>query len=1159
MASIALTVAGNAVLPGIGGLVGGFIGGLVDSVIMKNLTKTTGGPQLDSLKVMTADYGRPIPYVYGQARISGNVIWSSDFIEHKHPPGGKGGLLGGKAAYTYTVDCAIAFCVGPIQQYLTLLADNNIDKVLWHLGNRQWCDGIQLYTGTEDQTIDPIIESYTTASKTPAYRGTAYVRFQGLDLSHFGNRIPSVTARIIGITPTITSQSLSSATADGFQALDTGLLGPSSVLGDGAIVRIGTQNGRLALAVWGVAGDGVTIIGGSNILNDQRGLDTSTANVTSAVGWFGYAGAFNRGGYILLNPGTSSTELVYVVNPTTCNVVRSGGAGGATFCFPMSNPLSGGGGACMVGGYDGSRVWLRQYSAEGFNFDFIDGTTDIYALPGYAPVRGLTPYWNGGNGRLTLQNTAAPYDLKVVSISGGYRQSPTIGQIDSIYNVWDYSEDGVTAIPVNPYGNGNYIIQSGNKLYGICVVEGGTQLTNTVQTIPDGWKLMSVGSDGLSAVFWSGGSVSTIQLTPTSFGNFLNVGTYPGAMANPSGPGYAISPSTFLIDDGPNAQILRLNENQGLTVGFIVADQLIRSSLTSDDYDVSVLNQELVGYVITQPMSARAAIEPLQGYAGFDLVETDGQLVAVLRHGTPDVTIADDDLGVRGPTEIRVVPIQVERKADSDLTRILYVDFVDAGNNFNTNTVVAQRQNTAATAVTKTQLSIVMLPTKAQQVSEELLYDGWLQHQTVTIHVPISYVRVNPGDVVQAQDKIFRVENVTYGKNVIQIVGSPTMPRPNYALEVQASPTIDIVLSPLIDTPLAYFELPPLTDGANEDVPTIYIANLLSGAFADGYRGGTLFQWDFARLMWNGIDILPQPATWGTLSTPLAALNYGRALEEEGAFINPALSVGLKLASGTLNSTTADVVRASGANAAVIYDPAFPSAGEVIEFTTATMVSAGQYILSGLLRGRRGTTPQAWAAGARFIILDATGLTTLAEELSLTDNGKTLRFCAVTSGQNLEDANHQVVDFAVTGRSIQCLPPVRVRSGLKSNGDLAISWHRQARQAFQLYDHMTTPLGTDTDTYTAVVLAEDGQTVLRMLGTAATPLPGPAYTYVIADQWADATANGGAPGTLSIRQVSTRVGPGAPALWAVPVQAVAAPPPVTPPDTATTTPAATAS
>ena len=73
------------------------------------------GSKLQDLKIQTSTYGNAIAKVRGRARVAGNLIWGTKFIEHKKTSrqGGKGG--GAKVTeYSYSVSFAVSICKGPI-------------------------------------------------------------------------------------------------------------------------------------------------------------------------------------------------------------------------------------------------------------------------------------------------------------------------------------------------------------------------------------------------------------------------------------------------------------------------------------------------------------------------------------------------------------------------------------------------------------------------------------------------------------------------------------------------------------------------------------------------------------------------------------------------------------------------------------------------------------------------------------------------------------------------------------------------------------------------------------------------------------------------------------------------------------------------------------
>lgn len=185
-------------------------GNFIDQKLFSTTTKIEG-QRLQDLRFQTSSYGAVIPKVYGTTRVAGNVIWSTNFVEHKtttsHRSGGKGG--GGSktetTAYDYSISLAIQICKGPIKGIGRVWLDGKLAGVN-HTGS--WSDGktgtvkgaaFTLYFGTETQTSNSFMEAHLGVGNVPAYRGTAYIVIQNMYLTDFGNRVPQFTFEVIGV------------------------------------------------------------------------------------------------------------------------------------------------------------------------------------------------------------------------------------------------------------------------------------------------------------------------------------------------------------------------------------------------------------------------------------------------------------------------------------------------------------------------------------------------------------------------------------------------------------------------------------------------------------------------------------------------------------------------------------------------------------------------------------------------------------------------------------------------------------------------------------------------------------------------------------------------------------------------------------------------
>lgn len=203
MATILLSAAGGALGSSIGGsflglsasvlgrAAGATLGRVIDAKILGAGSPAVETGKIDRFRLTGASEGTPIGDVHGRARVSGQVVWATQFQETVTTSGGgKGGASQPRVReYSYSVSLAIALCKGEIMRV-----------------GRIWADGIEIssadlnmrvYPGSESQLPDPKIEAVEGADQAPAYRGTAYVVFEDLALAPYGNRVPQFSFEVM--------------------------------------------------------------------------------------------------------------------------------------------------------------------------------------------------------------------------------------------------------------------------------------------------------------------------------------------------------------------------------------------------------------------------------------------------------------------------------------------------------------------------------------------------------------------------------------------------------------------------------------------------------------------------------------------------------------------------------------------------------------------------------------------------------------------------------------------------------------------------------------------------------------------------------------------------------------------------------------------------
>lgn len=202
MATLLLSAAGAAVGAGFGGTVlglsgavlgravGATLGRAIDQRILGAGSEPVDIGRIDRLRLTGAGEGGAVGQLWGRMRISGQIIWATEFAETvRRRRTGKGAPKPKVNEYSYSVSLAIALCEGEALRLGRIWADGN------EISSRDL--NLRFYPGSETQLPDPLIEAVEGPGKAPAYRGLAYVVIEDLELSPFGNRVPQFSFEIV--------------------------------------------------------------------------------------------------------------------------------------------------------------------------------------------------------------------------------------------------------------------------------------------------------------------------------------------------------------------------------------------------------------------------------------------------------------------------------------------------------------------------------------------------------------------------------------------------------------------------------------------------------------------------------------------------------------------------------------------------------------------------------------------------------------------------------------------------------------------------------------------------------------------------------------------------------------------------------------------------
>ena len=1132
MASIVLSAAGQAVLPGIGGTVlgalGRYGGGIVDQKIGLTGGRKISGPRLESLKVQDSRYGAGIPVIYGRARVAGQVIWASALIETAHEDhvggGGKGG--GGSVSatrYAYSVHCAVAIGSGPLARLASVWADGKViyDGLNWKNG---LADSAQYYSGDALQNPDPVLEAALGTGNVPAYRGVAYVVFENLQLADFGNRLPNLTFEIIAnqaaaapavgafVDPGLMSDNFGIATQAGTPPLivagDSRRVSQAAVLG---MVNASAASGAAAFTA--VTYD----LGGGTPVELGRATSAvfTTDNALASIAWTlapdrRYAAAV---AITSTSPNALATLALYDVSaaqwgaPLQLNLKN----------FPKSiiwlDALR-----FAVADHNGSQLGVQVFARAGMN---------LVAL-------GFYPVWGAGSAanRFTVgTGQFIPLQGGVLMLAGNASLNPTT--LYACHLRW--SGGGVSAgtpyvvsgsVPsgalgqsdILPLGGGEYVycLSRVDRIVLLSFVPGvlGATLTRSWQTL-----IFSAVSDYAApcrfggrilvlqkSIFEDQFRIAEITLGSGSFTLVTDSAVVTGAMPT-GGTHYMLWPidgNRALVQSGSNVSLwfgevgIFSRYAGGDTLQNITGDILSRAGYAPGDYALAALADiPVTGYVAQPPVTGRAALEPLRMYGLFDLIESDDKLVAVVRHDGVEVAIPDAELRASKDALKLPPPLTVRRTQELDLPREVTVDYIDPARDFEVGSARARRIAVRATAQSKIALPVVCSADQAKRVAESRLFAAWAERSHCTFALSRRYLPLNPGDVVMAGGRRLRVTSIQQSGGLLQCTAVDDYRAAHASAATGDTGLVAVAADTAVASALYLMDLPPLTSAA--DQPGIYVAM----AGAPGWRGGSLWR-AVDGVNYTLLDNFSAPAVTGIALTVLAA-----AAAEYWDRVN---TVAVQVLQGELASCT-ELELLRGANAALVGD-------EIVQFQTATLLGPGYYRLSNLLRGRKGTEGgiTTHILGENFVLLN--GATVRFLPLRADDRGRGYDYRAVSLGYNLGDAP----DVHVTAnlRSLQPLAPAHLR-GTRSAGigsDLALGWVRRARIDAEWVDFVDVPLDEAGELYDLEILDGLGVVVRNVSG-----LTSPAYNYSAAQQSADF---GVIPAVYNVRvyQVSTRYGRG---------------------------------
>lgn len=1108
--------------------------------------------RIQEIPIQSSEFGNMIPRIWGTVRTGGNVIWSSGLREESETQSAKG--IGGPSVttFTYFTDAAVMLCENRIIDVLRIWADGKIiyDKT-GTLATPPQANQLtfRLYRGTEDQEPDPLItldvDGRLGTGSTPAYRGRAYIVFENLNLTNYGNRLPNFSFEVVADP------------VDGSEVSQLSVVASTTTtpfVTETERLTCNSSQGRLYVFDSTASGYELSIVD----------MDTMAIinNIDSQGGAVRLLPTASRAGLIertnrLFGQGTTISGFesrFHTVDANTFAVIseveltrlRVGAGGAAASFFDDTTAFD-----VLVFLNDNLVASRGIYLTRGNGARFVDGLgTDLGDLAfGETIGAGFhirTPVVSTGpNGRhayaIIGADTPPDYDSLFLFGVGINSDDPNFDTFT------DLRDNAVPTLPVSvQYGTLATLTPATFGLTEFGPADNVKNIYLAYDRISQSIIVFAEDDAGnAKALKWTrtGGVVKVIDVPSMpgagAYGNPVFNGEIVWASIPPAGNNFAvicrINVAEFEIDpvlDGVSPQATlnvadwaitsfagapdgiydstrrsiyamdgnipyRISTDAGdslsVTLANIVEDVSIEAGVEPiDDMDVSELRSTLVpGFLLSNQQSARNAIQPLADYYFFDGIESDYKIRYPVRGRSSSATITEDSMVRRDEERVYVET----RVPETEIPTSVQVTFLDSGNSyqrsaeqsarvlFPARTVAGDNQQTIDVLVSETADS-------AAQVAERTLFTRWNERDGFEFRAGWQNILIDPADVTtltlnNGRSVNIRNERADIGADLSLEFSGVVEEVDQYVSTKTGQSGISIQTLPTGARPAELFllDVPLLRDidDPGQAVPRYYFA----GSVIEQISFGGAVLWESVSAgNFQNVSSTSRAASYGNLLTSIPAVGSPWTWDND-------TTIDIVVARGAANFVTAsDLDVLNGANALGVLRE--NGEVEVIQFANVTVTGDSSVRLQRILRGRRGTEVFAQtehAIGARVVLLRPADLNVYNDAVAEINVPHQYRLVAV--GRTLEDTTSTLQ--TPVARS---LTPYAVgqQKAVLSASDIILTAVRRTRINGELIDGTgEVPLNEESELYDIEIF--DGATVVRTVSNITTP----SYTYTNAE------------------------------------------------------------
>lgn len=1060
---------------GVGPMVGWAIGSAIGGAMTKPSKVSAPTQPIMDLKVTGTEYGQPIPYVIGTVGVAGQMWWNTDRQPHTDTQtsgGGKGG--GGQpevetSITTYTMDALYGVSDNIIVGIRRVWAngkliwsaadDSDISSLSASQAEQHWTR-MTVYTGDITQLPDPTYAAAVGSGYAPAYRGRGSVFIEGLKLGTSG-AIPNLTFEVVvdGSTDTyIETWTQRTTTTDDWKSV--------------------TYGGGRFVAVQGN--------GGSSAGTPNASAYLSANGLTWSAG----------GGYVypwaVVAYGTGRYVALALNGPTM-------------YSFDGLTWVLAAGGSWLE-----NNNWRGLVYAEGI-FVATGGNSSLLSRGAATSLDGVTwtyrtvpanNNWVVAYGNGTFVGVGRTGTNRAMSSPDGVTWTGHTPPEDNAWNSVCYgaglfvavSSDGTNRVMTSPdgatwtaraaasaqqwrsvaYGGGRFIAVASNGTAAQQVMTSVDGITWTLETAASAqqWQAVAFGGVTFAAVSDSGGT-----------GRAMNR----GAIA-----------ATIVTRDPP-------------AVSTAVSRLCVRSGLVSGQIDVtslSSISRKARSMAISQIANTRQALDLLMSAYFFELTVSD-KLYFRPRGSSSVAAIPYLDLGAGKEGESDADPLPLKQSNELEIPALVAVNYINVDDDYQTDTQYSDRLISSADGTTAlVQMALGLTPSEAKGVADVMLLDQSVSRLHTSIALLGDYCALEPTDPVT----ITGPDGSAYRMRLVQKTDGYPLLAYEAVLDDVSILTSQGITSADYSSSTSVAE-PVTTLMELMDIPILQDADNNGGFYVAVKGDGTPFT---GAVIYSSPDNVTYDrraaalgsAVFGTCSTTLGNWAGARVFDEQS-------SVTVDVGDGELLSSTRESLLANaGSNAMLV-------GSEIIQFATATLVSAGVYTLSSLLRGCRGTE---WAmtghvADERCVLITSSGFTRVPLENS--ELGLPIYYKGVTLSRPLSTADAELFTDSAIG--LKPFSPIDLRASRDGSNDITFTWQHRSRLSTRSIGTLgiNVPVGEAIEAYEIDVYFDGTYaTVVRTISSTT-----PTTVYTAAEQTADGLTPGD-PVFTKLYQLSAIVGRG---------------------------------